>query len=88
MALSLNETEEAETYLYRSLEIADETGSGRDQVNLLCDFARVRMAENRLEEAVELLAAVLQHPASQLHRLGGRRVVTVCGRLTRLKLFG
>jgi hypothetical protein len=32
------------------------------------------MAENRLEGAVELLAGVLQHPASHLHRLGGGRV--------------
>jgi predicted ATPase/DNA-binding CsgD family transcriptional regulator len=74
MALSLDETTEAETYLLRSLKIADEIGSGRDQVNLLCDLARVRMAENRLEGAVELLAVVLQHPASRLHRLGGGRV--------------
>jgi len=74
MALSLNETVEAETYLLRSLKIADETGLGRDQANLLCDLARVWMAENRLEQAVELLAVVLQHPASHLHRLGGGRV--------------
>ena len=74
MALSLNETAEAETYLLRSLKIADETGLGRDQVNLLCDLARVRMAENHLERAVEMLAVVLQHPASHLHRLGGGRV--------------
>lgn len=74
IALSLNETAEAESYLLRSLKIADETGMERDQVNLLCDLARVRMAENRLEGAVELLAAVLQHPASHLHRLGGGSV--------------
>jgi len=74
MALSLNETEEAETYLLRSLKIADETGLGRDQVNLLCDLARVRIAENHLEGAVELLAIVLKQPASHLHRLGGGRV--------------
>ena len=74
MALSLNEPVEAETYLLRSLRIADETGSDRDQVNLMCDLARVRMAENHLEEAVELLAAVFLHPASQLHRLGGGSV--------------
>ncbi len=74
MALSLNETAEAEIYLLRSLKIADETGMGRDQVNLLCDIARVRMAENRLEGAVELLAVVLKQPASRLHRLGGGTV--------------
>jgi predicted ATPase/DNA-binding CsgD family transcriptional regulator len=74
MALSLDETVEAETYLLRSLKIADEIGSGRDQVNLLFDLARVRMAENRLEGAVELLAVVLRQPTSRLHRLGGGRV--------------
>jgi len=74
MALSLNETAEAESCLLRSLKIADETGLGRDQVNLLCDLARVRMVENHLEGAVELLAAVLRHPASRLHRLGGGSV--------------
>lgn len=74
MALSLDETVDAENYLLRSLRIADETGSGRDQVNLLCDLARVRMAENRLDRAVELLAVVLKHPASRLHRLGGGRI--------------
>ncbi|MGB7874001.1 MAG: hypothetical protein WBL25_06425, partial [Anaerolineales bacterium] len=71
MALSLNESLEAETYLLRSLKIADEIGSGRDQVNLMCDLARVRMADDRLDQAVELLAVLLQHPASHLHRLGG-----------------
>jgi predicted ATPase/DNA-binding CsgD family transcriptional regulator len=71
MALSLGEPAEADTYLLRSLKIADETGLGRDQVNLLCDLAKVRMAEGRLEKAVELAAVVFQHPARDLHRLGG-----------------
>jgi len=74
MALALNETVEAETYLLRSLKIADEIGLGRDKVNLLFDLAKVRIAENRLEQAVELLAVVLQQPTSRLHRLGGGRV--------------
>jgi len=71
LALSLNETEEAKTNLLKSLKIADEIGAGRDKANLLYDLARVRVAEDRLEQAVELLAVVLQHPASKLHRLGG-----------------
>ncbi len=56
------------------LKIADEIGLGRDKVNLLFDLAKVRIAENRLEQAVELLAVVLQQPTSRLHRLGGGRV--------------
>jgi predicted ATPase/DNA-binding CsgD family transcriptional regulator len=74
MALSLNETAEAEAYLLRSLRIADEIGLGRDQVNLLVDLARVQVAKNHLDQAVELLAVVLKQPASRLHRLGGGRV--------------
>jgi len=65
---------QAETYLLRSLKIADEIGMGRDQVNLLFDLARVRIAENRLEQAVELLTVVLQQLPSRLHRLGGGQV--------------
>ena len=71
MALSLNETAEAEAYYLRSLRIVDDIGLGRDTANLLYDLARVRVAEDNLEQAVELLAVVLQHPASHLHRLGG-----------------
>lgn len=74
MALSLNETMEAETYLLRSLRIADEIGSGRDKANILFDLAKVRVVEDRLDEAVEILAVVLQQPTSHLHRLGGGRV--------------
>jgi predicted ATPase/DNA-binding CsgD family transcriptional regulator len=86
MALSLNEIGEAEAYLLRSLKITDETGLGRDQVNLLCELAKVRVADSRLEQAVELLAVVLRHPASHLHRLGGGRIRdSVQGLLARLK---
>jgi predicted ATPase/DNA-binding CsgD family transcriptional regulator len=74
LALSLNETEEAEAYLLRSLRIADEIGMGRDIANLLYDLARVRVAEDELERAVELLAVVLNLPASHLHRMGGGSV--------------
>ena len=74
LALSLNETEEAKAYLLQSLKIADEIGAGRDKANLLYDLARVRVAENGLEQAVELLAVVIQHPASKLHRLGGGKI--------------
>jgi predicted ATPase/DNA-binding CsgD family transcriptional regulator len=74
MALALNETEEAEAYLLRSLRIADEIGMGRDIANLLYDLAEVRVAEDQLERAVELLALILVLPASHLHRLGGGRI--------------
>jgi hypothetical protein len=70
VALAMNETEKAEAYFQESLRIAEEIGLGRDIINLLFEFARVRVAQDRKEQAVELLMLVLQHPASRQGRFG------------------
>jgi predicted ATPase len=70
VALAMNEIEKAETYFQTSLRIAEEIGLGRDIINLLYEFARVRVAQDRKEQAVGLLALVLQHPASRQGRFG------------------
>jgi hypothetical protein len=45
----------------------------RDVINLLYEFARLKAAQNNLEEAVELLALVIEHPTSNQTRwLEGR----------------
>ena len=41
----------------------------RDIINLFYEFARLRVAQDHPEQAVELLALVLQHPASYQARL-------------------
>ena len=38
--------------------------------NLLFEFARVRVAQDRKDRAVELLSLVLEHPASRQARFG------------------
>jgi tetratricopeptide (TPR) repeat protein len=68
-ALSLHEIEEAEKYLLQSLTITKEIGFVRDIVNLLYEFARLRVAHGDLEGAAELLALVIAHPASDLYRM-------------------
>ncbi len=54
--------------------MAEEIGLGRDLINLMIEFARVRMAEGSSNKAVELLALVVEHPASRLARLGEGRI--------------
>jgi predicted ATPase/DNA-binding CsgD family transcriptional regulator len=69
VAFSMGEMAEAKAYYLQSLRIADEVGLGRDMVTLLYDVARVWAAEGRCEQAAELLALVLQHPASHQARM-------------------
>ena len=65
---------EAENYIIQSLTIAKEIGLVRDLINLLYEFAYRRVTQNNPEQAAELLALVLQHPASHQARLReGRR---------------
>ena len=41
----------------------------RDIINLLYEYARLRVAQNNPEGAAELLGLVLQHPASHSSRM-------------------
>ena len=69
VALSLGKLTEAEKYLVQSLSITQEIGFVRDIVNLLYEYARLQVARENPEGAVELLALVIGHPASQLYRM-------------------
>jgi len=64
----MGKTAEAEKYMQQSLLITKEIGFVRDIVNLLYEFARLRVAQDNSEQAIELLALVLQHPASRQAR--------------------
>ncbi|MFC2053571.1 LuxR C-terminal-related transcriptional regulator [Chloroflexota bacterium] len=74
VALSIGKIAEAEYYLLLSLRITKEIGFVRDIINLLYEFARLRVAQDNLEQAVELLALVLQHPASHQTRMHEGRI--------------
>jgi tetratricopeptide (TPR) repeat protein len=69
VAISMGEIAEAEEYLVQSLIISKEIGFVRDIINLIYEFARLWVAQDNSEQAVELLAFVLQHPASYESRL-------------------
>ncbi len=67
--LTMGDIEEAEKYLVQSLIITKEIGFVRDVINLYYEFARFSNAQGDSEQAVELLAFVLQHPASYEYRM-------------------
>jgi predicted ATPase/DNA-binding CsgD family transcriptional regulator len=69
VAISMGKIAEAEDYLLQCLRITNEIGFVRDIINLFYEFARLRVAQDHPEQAVELLALVLQHPASYQARL-------------------
>ena len=60
---------EAEKYLVQSLIISKEIGFVRDVIIVYYEFARLWVALDKPEQAVELLAFVLQQPASYEYRM-------------------
>jgi len=77
---------EAEKYLLQCLALSKEVRFVRDVINLLYEFARLRAAQNSLEEAVKLLALIIEHPTSNQTRwLEGRIRDSARSLLTKLE---
>ncbi|MCJ7659596.1 MAG: hypothetical protein MUO67_10645, partial [Anaerolineales bacterium] len=74
VTLSMGDIEEAENYLLQCLMMTKEIGFVRDIINLLYEFARLRVAQGNSEQAAELLALVIQHPASHQSRMHEGRI--------------
>jgi len=67
VSYALEAYDEAEEYYLQSLTISDEIGQTREMLTTCYDIAKVRAATGRIEEAVYLLAMVLNHPGSDQH---------------------
>lgn len=73
VAISMGKLDEAEEYLLQCLEMTKEIGFVRDVINMYYEFARLAAARQNPRRAVELLAYVIQHPASlQIRLMEGR----------------
>lgn len=73
VSLLLGDYEETKRYLIQCLALTKEVGFLRDIINLLYEYARLMRAQNQPQEAVKLLALVVDHPASnQIRWLEGR----------------
>ena len=74
VSLRTGEITEAKYHLLHSLAITKEIGFIRDIINLLYEFARLRVAQGDQTGAAELLIFVIQHPASQESRMFEGRI--------------
>jgi predicted ATPase/class 3 adenylate cyclase len=68
-ALLEHEVERAQQYFMKSLRISQECGQTREMLASLLDLAGVNIAQGNLDNALQLLAIVLHHPASDQNSL-------------------
>lgn len=73
-AISMGKLDDAEDYLVQCLVMTKEIGFVRDVINLYYEFARLTAARGNPYHAVELLAYVIQHPASTQSRMMEGRI--------------
>jgi predicted ATPase/DNA-binding CsgD family transcriptional regulator len=85
--LILGNLDEANRYILECLAATNEVGFVRDVINLLADYAGLLAARGKLVEAVELLALVLEHPASNDFRMLEGRIRDTAGELLEVLRF-
>ena len=69
VALFEGDIQQAQQYFLKSLHISQECGQTREMLASLRDLAQVRIAQGNLDDALILLAVVLNHPASDQNSL-------------------
>ena len=69
LALIEKDLEQAQQFSLKCLRISQECGQTREMLASLRDLASVYMAQGNLENALQLLAVVLNHPASEQNSL-------------------
>jgi len=69
LALLGRDLDQAHQYFFKSLRISQNCGQTREMLASLRDFASVSMARDDLAGALQLLAVVLNHPASDQNSL-------------------
>jgi predicted ATPase/class 3 adenylate cyclase len=73
LALMEKDPEQAQPFFLKSLRISQECGQTREMLSSLLDLTDVYIAQGNLDDALELLAVVLNHPASEQSTLNLNR---------------
>jgi predicted ATPase/class 3 adenylate cyclase len=73
VALMEEDPEQAQQFFLKSLHISQECGQTREMLASLLELANVQVAMGNLDEALGLLAVVLNHPASDQNSLNTNR---------------
>jgi tetratricopeptide (TPR) repeat protein len=69
LALIEKDLEQAQQFSHKCLRISQECGQTREMLASLRDLASVYIAQGNLENALQLLAVVLNHPANEQNSL-------------------
>ena len=69
VALLERDVQQAQQFFLKSLRISQECGQPREMLASLLDVAGVHLAQGRLDDALQLVAVVLIHPASEQNSL-------------------
>ena len=69
VALLEGDVEQARQFFLKSLRISQESGQTREMLASLRDLANVYIARGNLDDALQLLAVVLSHPANNQNSL-------------------
>jgi predicted ATPase len=73
IALMEKDPGQAQPFFLKSLRISQECGQTREMLSSLLDLTDVYIAQGNLDDALELLAVVLNHPASEQSTLNLNR---------------
>jgi predicted ATPase/class 3 adenylate cyclase len=68
-ALMEHDVQQARQFFLKSLRISQECGQTREMLAALLDLASVHIAQGKLGDALQLLAVVIAHPASEQNSL-------------------
>ena len=68
-ALLEHDVQQAEQFFIKSLRISQECGQAREMLASLLDIAKVKIARGNLDDALQHLAVVWNHPASDQNSL-------------------
>ena len=69
LALVEGDVQQAQQFFLQSLRISQECGQTREMLAALRDIAKVHIAQGDLDRALQLVAVVLSHPASDQNSL-------------------
>jgi tetratricopeptide (TPR) repeat protein len=85
VTLMENDPEQAQQFFLKSLRISQECGQTREMLASLLELANVHVAQGTLDDALRLLAVVLNHPASDQNSLNTNRFESLRDAAERLR---
>src|SRR5262249_60289176 len=75
VALLERDIQQAEQFFTKSLRISQECGQAREMLSSMLDLVKVKIARGNLDDALQYLAVVWNHPTSDQNSLNHPEIV-------------